>query len=278
MAVKHTFVSEFADGGDATLLRPSSWNAEHEIEDDSITYAQMQNVSATDRLLGRDSAGAGDVEEIEPSAARAMLDVPSNSETVLKTLIDASGDLIYGSAADTVARLPKGTDGEVLTLASGLPSWAAAGGGGGGTTHALARKTVDEPVVSSTTLQDDNELTFAIGANEEWVGEIFVIYQAHQTPDIKVTVAAPAGATGRWGSHHKDGNGNLSALPLNLGTEQAWGVGASQSEVEQVGTIWFTVINGATPGNVRLQFAQVASGTDMTKVNAHSHLVAHKVA
>ena len=31
---------------------------------DKVTYAKMQNVSATDRLLGRDTAAAGDVEEI----------------------------------------------------------------------------------------------------------------------------------------------------------------------------------------------------------------------
>ena len=42
-----------------------------------------------------------------------------------------AGDIIYSDATDSVERLPKGTDGEVLTLASGVPSWAAAGGGGG---------------------------------------------------------------------------------------------------------------------------------------------------
>ncbi len=35
------------------------------------------------------------------------------------------GDVIYGSGADTLARLAKGSDDEVLTLASGVPSWAA---------------------------------------------------------------------------------------------------------------------------------------------------------
>lgn len=35
-----------------------------EVADDQITYAKLQNVSATDRLLGRDTAGAGDVEEL----------------------------------------------------------------------------------------------------------------------------------------------------------------------------------------------------------------------
>lgn len=37
----------------------------------------------------------------------------------------AEGDIIYASAADTLAPLNKGTDGQVLTLASGLPSWVA---------------------------------------------------------------------------------------------------------------------------------------------------------
>ncbi len=45
------------------------------IANDSITYAKLQNVSATDRLLGRSSAGAGDVEEITCSAfGRSLID------------------------------------------------------------------------------------------------------------------------------------------------------------------------------------------------------------
>lgn len=45
------------------------------IEDYAVTYAKMQNVSATDKLLGRVTAGAGIVEEIACTAAgRALLD------------------------------------------------------------------------------------------------------------------------------------------------------------------------------------------------------------
>ena len=36
-----------------------------------------------------------------------------------------AGDIIYSSGADVLARLAKGSDTEVLTLASGIPSWAA---------------------------------------------------------------------------------------------------------------------------------------------------------
>ena len=45
------------------------------IANDAVTYAKIQNVSATDRLLGRSSAGAGDVEEITCTAfGRSLID------------------------------------------------------------------------------------------------------------------------------------------------------------------------------------------------------------
>jgi len=45
------------------------------IDNDAVTYAKLQNVSATDRLLGRSSSGAGDVEEITcTSFGRSLID------------------------------------------------------------------------------------------------------------------------------------------------------------------------------------------------------------
>lgn len=43
----------------------------------------------------------------------------------------STGDLIYASGANTWAKLAAGTDGHVLKLASGVPSWAAPSGGSG---------------------------------------------------------------------------------------------------------------------------------------------------
>ena len=37
----------------------------------------------------------------------------------------ASGDILYASAANTLSKLAKGSNGQVLKLASGIPSWAA---------------------------------------------------------------------------------------------------------------------------------------------------------
>jgi hypothetical protein len=39
------------------------------------------------------------------------------------TVVDAAGDLIVGTSNDTVARLPVGSDGQVLTAVGGMPTW-----------------------------------------------------------------------------------------------------------------------------------------------------------
>lgn len=60
------------DKGDITV---SASGATWTIDNDVVTYAKMQNVSATDKVLGRSTAGAGDVEEIACTAfARSILD------------------------------------------------------------------------------------------------------------------------------------------------------------------------------------------------------------
>lgn len=55
---------------------------------DSVTYAKMQNVSATNRLLGRITAGAGDLEELTGTQATSLLDVFTSA---LKGITPASG-------------------------------------------------------------------------------------------------------------------------------------------------------------------------------------------
>ena len=47
-----------------------------------------------------------------------------------QSLMTAAGDVLYASGANTLAKLAKGSDDDVLTLASGVPSWASPAGGG----------------------------------------------------------------------------------------------------------------------------------------------------
>jgi hypothetical protein len=75
------------------------------IANDAVTYAKMQNVSATDKVLGRSTSGAGDVEEIACTAAgRALLDDASAAaQRVTLGWTDAAiADAIIATDADTV--------------------------------------------------------------------------------------------------------------------------------------------------------------------------------
>jgi hypothetical protein len=60
------------DKGDITVTGSgATWT----IDNDTVTYAKMQNVSTNNRLLGRNTAGSGDTEEVTPVQARTMLNV-----------------------------------------------------------------------------------------------------------------------------------------------------------------------------------------------------------
>ena len=78
-------------------------------------------------------SGAGDVTEVQAgtgiSVASGTGPIPVVTNT-MATAIDAAGDLIYGTGADTFAKLGIGTAGQVLKVNSGAtaPEWAAPAG------------------------------------------------------------------------------------------------------------------------------------------------------
>ena len=79
---------------------------------DAVTYAKMQNVSATNVVLGRDSSGAGVVEEISASSLRTMINVENGATA------DQSKSDIDGLAITTVGTLDTGNATAIVSAAS----------------------------------------------------------------------------------------------------------------------------------------------------------------
>ena len=79
------------DKGDVTVSGTGTvWT----IDNTAVTYAKLQNVSATQRLLGRTTAGAGSVEELTAATVKTMLGV---------TFGDITGDLPYTALTPATA-------------------------------------------------------------------------------------------------------------------------------------------------------------------------------
>jgi len=91
---------------------------------------------ATGKILGYDgwvtAAGTGDV--VGPASATdgGLVVLDGTTGKRIKQFAGlVAGDVLYCAADGIISRLAKGTDGQILKLASGVPTWAAESGGGG---------------------------------------------------------------------------------------------------------------------------------------------------
>ena len=109
----------------------------------------------------------------------------------------ATGDIIYASGANTLAKLAAGSNTNVLTLAGGVPTWAAASGGGSGTVNSGTQYQVAYYAATGDAVSGDANLTFnpAAGTTATLVyvgGGLSASTQAHPVNLIQETATTPA--------------------------------------------------------------------------------------
>jgi hypothetical protein len=118
--IKHKFTSPKADGGDATLIRPSNWNDEHALAGGNHGGIFLRDTGASDGASWLSSVAAG-------AYLRSLgVGVLPAWSTLLLPNAAAKGALLIGNPADTlVALVLAASTGRFLraNVATGLPEW-----------------------------------------------------------------------------------------------------------------------------------------------------------
>jgi len=133
-------------------------------------------------------------------------------------------------------------------------------------------------VTNDATVNNDDELFLAMGANEAWEFEAFVIASVgnDNAPDFRFTFAVPSGATIRWvATQQKDSDPNVTGqVPvLASGIERTVNMSGNDVFFVQVRGV---VQTAGTGGNLQFQWAQGSAHATPTSVQLNSFLKAGK--
>lgn len=155
----------------------------------------------------------------------------------------------------------------------------------------VVRKTSDETVNGSTTLQDDGELLLTVAANEVWKFDVYLLLTAAggATPDWKVGFTGPSASAVYWGSEVVNSGGSATSMwspeatgnpagPLKLVTGSlsfASHVVAGTVHGAHLAGIY---VGGSNAGTLQFQWAQNTSNASDSKVLTNSCLIATQLA
>ena len=219
------------------------------------------------------------------SAAKLNQEIRDRMQALFNGLVgdaSADSDVVQRGKSGTLAARPSpgkagrtyyATDTKTLSIDNGT-TW--------DTPVKVVRKTADEELTSDTTLQNDNELLFAVAANEKWAFELYLLTAGHDNGDIKVDFTGPTAFTSlRWsGLGYSAAGAGGATLSLSSIQDPPDSIAFALSAP---GTDWpvhlkGVLLNGANAGNLTLRWAQNTSYETATKVLAGSWLKAHIVA
>lgn len=205
--------------------------------------------------------------------------------TAAATLLDGWFISVYNSGTGIVIIDPTGAelinDLATITIASGQSATIICDGAAfwaiGRSSVQIVRKTSDETVNNSTTLQNDDQLFVVLAANEIIFFQCLVIHIGNTTADFKLSFTVPSGAALLFsGPNALVNTSDALALP---GVITASGTGFEHAgSTSDLGQLMVGVVrNGATPGNLQLQWAQVTATVVDTKVLTDSFLMVWRV-
>lgn len=146
-------------------------------------------------------------------------------------------------------------------------------------------KTVDETRTAVTTVSDDGHLFASLEANSVYRFTSTLLFDGPEAADATITYTVPAGATGGWapyagtlGTTVPDGSAQVKVAARLYGSNSDIGVMASSATLAGIiATPRGVVTTGATPGLLRLRWAQQTSNATPVTLKAGSLLEVVKV-
>jgi len=159
----------------------------------------------------------------------------ANIDGVLTT----TGDTFYASAAATPARLGIGSTGQILTVASGVPSWATPAGGGGMTLLSTTTLSGATTTISSISQDYVNLFVMCSGAVFNGAGPMYL------EPNAVTDNADWVGVKYVQGSAPTATGSNATAIALS---------GGNNIKSSQSGNTWAIVIPAYTTSDVKKLF------------------------
>jgi hypothetical protein len=164
--------------GDVTA-GPGSGSQAATIANDAVTFAKMQNLT-TQRVIGRNTGGTGDPEEVTLSQLLDWIGSP------------AQGDILYRGAAGW-ERLPAGTDGQVLeTQGTGAnPQWVY-------TDQISFLPSDTDTSGSGTSNVNVAGAAVTLAANARYLVKFLFKVGCSGTGGFGIGLTYPSGATGTW--------------------------------------------------------------------------------
>jgi hypothetical protein len=195
--------------------------------------------------------------------------------------VGTRGDFVFRGAS-TWGRLGAGTSGAYLqTKGTGAdPVWVAVSG-------SVVRKTADEAVTSSTTLQDDAHLKVALGASEVWAIHFHLFYTTANGLGVKLDTTSPSGATVKHaviGSTllpqiTTDGTINTIETPVVMqSSDEGTHTTGGYASIGNYAQFVVLVVNSTNTGDLQLQWAPSGSSGTAVTMLTNSFLVAQKLA
>jgi hypothetical protein len=272
VSLKHIFQSAKDDSLDATLIQPSNWNEEHEL------------TAAAGKVLGRDTSGAGAVQELPISVTPGGdVTIPNNfavtgTTTLTNALGVASGgtglatlpanNVLIGNGTSAVAAVAPGTLGNVLTsngtawtsvaAPAGSPSLEAIASGTlpdgstvivnvDGTVSVVGLSSTVAPTVFTPTVFESNSVLAYRSVYDAASGKVVIAYVLTTANSLTAIVGTVSGTTISFGTAVSIGS--ISSTPFGLtydSTQQRIVIASSGSGSSGGGGLIVGQVSGTT--------------------------------